>query len=43
MRIMPETGGKAQEQKDDWLKIELLAPPEMIDALTNFLTEIGAQ
>jgi ribosomal protein L11 methyltransferase len=42
-RIMPETLGKTGEKKDDWLKIELVAPVEMIDALTDFLTEIGAQ
>ena len=36
---MPEQ----QEKKGDWLKIELFAPAEMIDALTNFVTEIGAQ
>ncbi len=40
---MPEQHGKAGEKKEDWLKIELFAPMEMIDALTNFLTEIGAQ
>ena len=27
----------------DWLRIELFAPEELIDALTNFVTEIGAQ
>jgi ribosomal protein L11 methyltransferase len=38
---MPEhqTGDK----KGDWLKIEFSAPGELIDALTNFVTEIGAQ
>ncbi|MHB8910370.1 MAG: 50S ribosomal protein L11 methyltransferase [Syntrophales bacterium] len=40
---MPETLGKAGERKGDWLKIELFAPVEMIDALNNFLTEIGSQ
>src|SRR5512133_1122287 len=40
---MPETLGKAGEKKGDWLKIELFAPVEMIDALNNFLTEIGSQ
>jgi ribosomal protein L11 methyltransferase len=43
MRIMPERLGKAGEKKGDWMKVELFAPAEMIDALTNFLTEIGAQ
>ncbi len=40
---MPVKPDKEEEKKDDWLKIELFAPEEMIDALTNFLTEIGAQ
>ena len=40
---MAEQVGQAGEKKEDWLKIELLAPEAMIDALTNFLTEIGAQ
>lgn len=40
---MSELHGKAGEKKGDWLKIELSAPAEMIDALTNFVTEIGAQ
>ncbi len=42
-RIMPEEPGKAEENKEDWLKIELTAPTELSDALTNFLTEMGAQ
>jgi ribosomal protein L11 methyltransferase len=29
--------------KEGWLKIELFSPAELSDALTNFLTEIGAQ
>ena len=40
---MSEQFGKTGEKKGDWLKIELVAPIEMIDALTNFVTEIGAQ
>jgi ribosomal protein L11 methyltransferase len=40
---MTEPHGKAGEKKGDWLKIEITAPVEMIDALTNFVTEIGAQ
>ncbi len=39
---MPEQTGR-DDKKGDWLKIEIFAPPAMIDALTNFLTEIGAQ
>jgi ribosomal protein L11 methyltransferase len=40
---MSQQDAKAAEKKDDWLKIEFFAPVEMIDALTNFVTEIGAQ
>ena len=40
---MPKLSGKAEGKKGDWLKIEISAPIEMIDALTNFVTEIGAQ
>ncbi|MDA8126607.1 MAG: 50S ribosomal protein L11 methyltransferase [Deltaproteobacteria bacterium] len=38
---MPEY--RKEEKKGDWLKIELSAPGELIDALTNYVTEIGAQ
>lgn len=40
---MPEEPGKAEEKKEDWLKIEISTPTELSDALTNFLTEMGAQ
>ncbi len=40
---MPEKLGKPGEKAGDWLKIELFSPAEMIDGLTNFLSEIGAQ
>lgn len=40
---MPEEPGKGERKKEDWLKIELSTPVELGDALTNFLTEIGAQ
>ena len=43
MHVMPVEPEKEKEQKDDWLKIELSAVEELNDALTNFLTEIGAQ
>jgi len=42
-RIMPEQKENAREKREDWLKIELFAPAEMIDALSNFMTEIGSQ
>jgi ribosomal protein L11 methyltransferase len=40
---MPEVSEKAGENKGKWLKIELSASPLLVDALSNFLTEIGAQ
>jgi ribosomal protein L11 methyltransferase len=40
---MPEKHGKGAVGKADWLKIEIYAPLEMIDALNNFVAEIGAQ
>lgn len=40
---MPDKPGKEEAKKEEWLKIELFTPTELSDALTNFLTEIGAQ
>lgn len=40
---MPDEPGKAKAKKEAWLKIELFTPTELSDALTNYLTEIGAQ
>jgi ribosomal protein L11 methyltransferase len=40
---MPKNDGKGTDMKDKWLKIELTAPSELIDALSNFMTEIGSQ
>ncbi|MDQ1278602.1 MAG: ribosomal protein methyltransferase, partial [Thermodesulfobacteriota bacterium] len=31
------------QQKEKWLKIEIVLPPDLSDALSNFLMEIGAQ
>ena len=48
-RTMPKSDGKGtdpkdkKEKKDKWLKVELTAPSELIDALSNFVTELGAQ
>ena len=38
---MPELTGLTVEKKGQWLKIELSVSPLLIDALSNFLTEIG--
>ena len=40
---MPEHQSQSVEKKGDWLKIEIGAPEELVDALMNFVTEIGAQ
>ena len=40
---MPKQHGKAGKKMGDWMKIEFFAPIEMIDALNNFVTEIGAE
>ena len=40
---MPEVSEKAGENKGKWLKIELSASPLLVDALSNFLIDIGAQ
>ena len=40
---MPEVSEKAAENKGKWLKIELSVPPLLVDALSNFLIEIGVQ
>ncbi len=40
---MPEVSEKAGGKKGKWLKVELTTEPFLVDALSNFLTEIGAQ
>jgi ribosomal protein L11 methyltransferase len=40
---MPAAPNKQKNEKDGWLKIELSAPEALIDALTDFLTDSGAQ
>lgn len=38
---MPDTKGGTSKER--WLKIDMSAPSEMVDALSNFITELGAQ
>ena len=38
---MPEFSEKAGGKKGKWLKIELSVSPDLVDAVSNFLTEIG--
>ncbi len=40
---MPAGPDKPMDARDGWLKIELFAPEALIDALTGFLTDSGAQ
>jgi ribosomal protein L11 methyltransferase len=40
---MPKVSEKAGESKGKWLKIELSASPLLVDAMSNFLIDIGAQ
>ncbi|MBW6485668.1 MAG: 50S ribosomal protein L11 methyltransferase [Syntrophobacterales bacterium] len=40
---MPEKHESSPADKADWLKIEIYSPLEMIDALNNFVAEIGAE
>ena len=40
---MSKPQGKAEAKMGDWLKIDFSAPIEMVDALHNFVTEIGAE
>jgi len=40
---MPDAMEKVSEKRGKWLKIDVSSPSELVDALSNFLTEIGAQ
>lgn len=40
---MPERSSKGEGKHERWLKVALSSPPELSDALSNFMTEIGAQ
>jgi ribosomal protein L11 methyltransferase len=40
---MPGSTEQTGEKKVKWMKIEISSPSALIDALSNFLTEIGAQ
>ncbi len=40
---MPERSSKGEGKHERWLKVSLQSPPELSDALSNFVTEIGAQ
>jgi ribosomal protein L11 methyltransferase len=40
---MPSHTGKGEQKKGKWLKIELSVPSELVDAASNFVTELGAQ
>jgi ribosomal protein L11 methyltransferase len=40
---MPADIDLTEEKKEKWLKIEVTTSPQLIDALSNFITEIGSQ
>ena len=40
---MSSRTGKDQDNKGKWLKIVLSSPPELVDAISNFVTELGAE
>ena len=40
---MASRNGKDPGNKGKWLKIVLSSPPELVDALSNFVTELGAE
>lgn len=40
---MPDSMEKAGEKRGKWCKIDVSSPPGLVDALSNFLTEAGAQ
>lgn len=40
---MPEDPAMKKEKTEQWLKIEVTADPVLIDPISNFITEIGAQ
>ncbi|MCK9231935.1 MAG: 50S ribosomal protein L11 methyltransferase [Syntrophales bacterium] len=40
---MPAKQGMTPDKRERWFKIELSTPPELVDALANYVTEIGAQ
>lgn len=42
-RMTGDGPGQSAANTEKWLKIELFTPPELSDALADFLTEIGAQ
>jgi ribosomal protein L11 methyltransferase len=40
---MPEKNARKEREKEKWIEIIVSAPPELIEALSNFLTEAGAK
>ncbi|NPU84807.1 MAG: 50S ribosomal protein L11 methyltransferase [Syntrophaceae bacterium] len=40
---MPEQSSKGEKKHERWLKVSLQSPPELSDALSNFMTELGVQ
>lgn len=40
---MPEKEAPKEREKEKWIEIVVTAPPQLIEALSNFLTEAGAR
>jgi len=40
---MPPVPDKGEQKRDDWLKVEISVAEELMDAVTDFLTEMGSQ
>jgi len=40
---MPEKEARKEREKEKWIEIVVSAPPQLIEALSNFMTEAGAK
>ncbi len=40
---MPEKGARKDKEKENWIEIVVSTPPQLAEALTNFLTEVGVK
>ena len=40
---MPDKAAKKTAGKDDWVEVKIQSPPELVDAISNFLLELGSE
>lgn len=40
---MPEKGARKDKEKENWIEIVVSTPPQLAEALTNYLTEVGVK